>query len=154
VHCCAVVSACLCIQYIQACCWSPRNTHARLVWDIYPPLSFICPSHELTRTPAGGRCPRCWQFLTYGVRYLNLFVCADLQMVQTCSFLPQRSNKLPAIPAMLRIYKLYFAKLAARYKKIQNTEYTKSTSYTQSIKNPMLVIGVSKRNKQRRVHQS
>jgi len=52
------------------------------------------------------------------------------------------------------IYKLYFAKVAARYKKIQNTGYAKSTSYTQTIKNPMLVIGVNKRNKQRRVHRS
>ena len=54
----------------------------------------------------------------------------------------------------LYIYKLYFAKVAARYKKIQNTGYTKSTSYTQTVKNPMLVIGVNKRNKQRRVHHS
>jgi len=32
------------------------------------------------------------------------------------------------------IYKFYFAKMAARYKKILNTKYTKSTSYTQTIK--------------------
>jgi len=33
------------------------------------------------------------------------------------------------------IYKLYFARMAARYKRIQYTKYTKSTSYTQTIKN-------------------
>ena len=55
----------------------------------------------------------------------------------------------PEVPRSDRVlYRLYFAKMAARYKKIQNTEYAKSTSYTQTIKNPMLVIGVNKRNNQ------
>jgi len=53
------------------------------------------------------------------------------------------------------IYKLYFAKMAARYKKIQKYEiYKKSASIYTDNKNPMLVTGVNKRDKQRRVHQS
>jgi len=42
--------------------------------------------------------------------------------------------------------------MAARYKKILKKKYTKKL-YTDN-KNPMLVIGVNKRNKQWRVHQS
>jgi len=49
------------------------------------------------------------------------------------------------------IYELYFAKMAARYKKILNTKYTKKDKLYTDNKNPMLVIGVNKRNKQWRI---
>ena len=43
--------------------------------------------------------------------------------------------------------------MAARYK-ILDTKYTKKYKLYADNKNPMLVIGVNKRNKQWRVHQS
>jgi len=46
------------------------------------------------------------------------------------------------------LYKLYFAKMAARCKKILNTKYTKKYKLYTDNTNPMLVIGVNKRNKQ------
>ena len=41
-----------------------------------------------------------------------------------------------------------------RYKKIQNTKCTKKYKLCTANKNPMLVTGVNKRNKQRRVHHT
>jgi len=49
------------------------------------------------------------------------------------------------------IYQLYFASTAAQYKNIQSVKNMKKTSYTPT-KIPMLVMGINKRNKQRRVH--
>jgi len=42
--------------------------------------------------------------------------------------------------------------MAAQYKYVQSTENIKNTSYTQKV--PMLVMGINKRNKKRRLHHN
>jgi len=67
---------------------------------------------------------------------------------------PDRTRNYLSLNNNNNIYKLYFAKMAARYKKVLNTKYTKKYKLYTDNNNPMLVIGVNKRNKQWRVHQS
>jgi len=83
----------------------------------------------------------------------------NVKIVNMCSAFSSNSSQavlhfgdvLGGSAMKCNIYELNFAKMAARYKKILNTKYTKKDKLYTDNKNPMLVIGVNKRNKQWRI---